>query len=340
MTSTPDRGAPRDPDDLPLAARIEDHPMCLAPEIAQRLSPTEQAAFFCTLVDSALDAIIAHRSDGRVVWANQGASELLGYTSDELLDLSPYEWVAPAYIPTAPARIENILRSGKMTFESAVRCRDGATIETEVSAKRVDTAFGPLVVAVIRDIEQWSESKSALVRLAYHDPLTDLANRAHLDERLAIAVADARRFGDVLGLAYVDLDRFKLINEQFGHDVGDEVIIEIGRRLRSEVRVQDMVARIGGDEFAITLSRLASGEALARVATRLATSITQPVTALGHTLNISASMGLASFDPDKDDPRSLLVKANVAMCVAKRNPECTWLLHADGMTIPEARIED
>jgi len=331
--------AGHDEDDLPTAASIDDHPMRLAPEIAERLSSRERASFFATLVDSALDAIIAHRPDGHIIWANLGASELLGYEDDEIMDIPPYGWVAPVHLATAPMRIETILRVGRMTFESAVRRKDGSFIDTEVSTRRVDTALGPIVVAVIRDIHEWVESKRVLEHLAYHDPLTSLANRVYFDERLAVAIADARRFGDVLGLAYIDLDHFKPVNDHFGHSVGDEVLVEVGRRLKGEVRMQDTVARIGGDEFVIILPRLSSADELGGVAERIVERAREPFNVLGHTVSVSASVGLARFDADKDDARSLLVKADVAMYAAKRDAEKPWLLYYDGMPVPEGRLE-
>ena len=339
MTASAENGFLHDEDDLPLAASIDSHPMRLAPEIARRLSPHEQAAFFSTLVDSALDAIIAHRPDGHVVWANQGAAELLGYDADEIMRIAPYGWVAPVHLSTAPTRIETILREGHLMFQSAGQRKDGTTIDTEVSARRVDTALGPVVVAVIRDVREWVESKRLLEHLAYHDSLTGLANRAFFDERLAVAIADARRFGDVLGLAYVDLDEFKPVNDHFGHDVGDEVLVEVGRRLKAEVRLQDTVARLGGDEFVIVLPRLSASEELGAVAERIAVRIDDPVLALGRTVHVTASVGLARFDAEKDDARSLLVKADIAMYAAKRDPERKWLVHYEGMPVPEGWLD-
>ena len=340
MSDSNDTPAQHEEDDLPLAAKVDDHPMRLAPEIAERLSPNEQATFFCTLVDSALDTIIAHRADGTIIWANQGALELLGYEHGELMALPPYGWVAPTQMQSAPRRIEKILRNGQLTFESAVRRKDGELVETEVTTRRVDTALGPVVVAVIRDISEWIVSKRTLEHLAYHDGLTGLANRAQFDERLASAIADARRFGDILGLAYLDLDHFKPINDRFGHDVGDEVLIEVGRRLREEVRVQDTVARLGGDEFVMILPRLSAPDELENVAMRLVERIEAPVQTTEHVVSITASVGLARFDPTADDARSLLVHADVAMYAAKDDPDHPWLTYYDGMPLPDRRLDE
>lgn len=339
MSYSPDHLHHPEEDDLPLTTEVDEHPMRLAPEIAERLTPGEQATFFCTLVDSALDGIIAHRADGTIVWANQGVLELLGYDYDELMALPPYGWVAPRQIKSAPRRIETILRTGKLTFESEVRRKDGSFVETEVSTRRVDTTLGPVVIAVVRDVSEWVASKRELEHLAFHDGLTGLANRVQFDEHLAMAIADTKRFGDILGLAYVDLDEFKPVNDRFGHDVGDEVLIEVGRRLEEDVRSQDTVARIGGDEFVMILPRLASQEELKHVAMRLVERIREPIETRNHTVRITATVGLARFDAEHDDARSLLVKADTAMYAAKKDPNRPWMLHYDGMPVPEGRLD-
>ncbi|NTU70688.1 MAG: diguanylate cyclase [Coriobacteriia bacterium] len=325
--------------DLPEAVSIDEHPLRLAPDIGARLSPAEQATFFCTLVDSAFDAIIAHRPDGTIIWANQGASELLGYDTQEIMALPPYGWVAPRQLRAAPRRIETLLVEGHLMFDSAVRRKDGSLVDTEVSSRRVDTALGPVLIAVIRDISEWVESKRALEHLAYHDGLTGLSNRIFFDERLAAAIADSQRFGDILGLAYLDLDHFKPVNDRYGHDVGDAVLIEVGRRLAEETRSQDVVARIGGDEFVMVLRRMTGYDELEKVAQRLVARVEAPINALGHEISIAASVGLARFNPLTDDARSLLVKADVAMYAAKSDPAHPWLLYHEGMVVPEGRLD-
>jgi diguanylate cyclase (GGDEF)-like protein len=154
-----------------------------------------------------------------------------------------------------------------------------------------------------------------------------------------VAIADARRFGDILGLAYLDLDEFKPVNDRFGHDVGDAVLIEVGHRLKEELRIQDTVARIGGDEFVVILPRLAAADELERVASRLVERVREPMLALGYPISITAAVGLARFDCDSDDARSILVKADVAMYAAKKDPERPWLLYYDGMPVPEGRLD-
>jgi diguanylate cyclase (GGDEF)-like protein/PAS domain S-box-containing protein len=322
-------------DDLPIShLTIEARLPSLPAEIRRSLTMDEQASFFYSLVDAAADAIIAHRPDGSVVYANSEAASLLGYSEEELAGLPPYFWVAPSELSSAPRRIESILHDGCITFQSGARCKNQRVIPTEVRSRRVDTPLGPVVVAVIRDISERVASQAELQRLAFRDGLTGLPNRIRLEERLTVAIADSKRYGDLLAMAYIDLDQFKPVNDRYGHAVGDIVLVEIGRRLREEVREQDIVARLGGDEFVVVFPRLTSHAETEQLAQRLVDRVREPILADGRVVSVDASVGLAFFDAATDDARRLLVKADVAMYAAKRDPEHPWLLFDGSMGLP------
>jgi diguanylate cyclase (GGDEF)-like protein/PAS domain S-box-containing protein len=317
---------------LGLSAR---HPT-LPEDITRLLSHDEQDGFFFTLVDAAADALIVHRPDGSVIYANEEAARLLDYSERaHVLDLPPYGWLAHTQLQDAPRRIERLLAEGELTFESGARRRDGSSIPTEVRVRRVDTPLGPMLVAVIRDISKRVEARAALEHLAYHDALTGLSNRIHLEDRLALAIADARRYPEELAMAYVDLDRFKPVNDRYGHAAGDDVLVEIGRRLRDGVREQDTVARLGGDEFVVLFPRLTSRTEVEAISQRLVERIEEPIAEGEHVISVRGSIGLAIFDPAVDDARSLLVKADIAMYSAKLDLEHPWVLYQPGMTLPD-----
>ena len=332
----------REEDETPIShLGLETRGPVLPDDIAQRLTAEERAGFFYTLVDAAADAIIAHRPDGSVVYANEAAANLLGYNSpSDLLGLPPYAWLAPQQLQTAPRRIERILSDGLLTFESSAQMRNGDLIPTEVRARRIDTPLGPMLIAVIRDISNRVKTRAALEYLAYHDGLTDLSNRIHLEDRLAVAMADSRRYGDLLAIAYIDLDHFKPVNDRFGHAAGDDVLVEVARRLRAGVREQDTVARLGGDEFVVLFPRLSSQHEVEMISQRLVSDIMEHINVGIEKLMIGASIGIALFNPDEDDSRSLLVKADTAMYNAKLDLKHPWLVYRSGMTLPmEAELE-
>lgn len=285
---------------------------------AEHVPADQRAHLLDALLDSAADAILAHHPDGSLLYFNQAAHEMLGYTCEQFASLEPYGWIAEEYRQNGPARIATILEDGWLTFESAGLRRDGGHVPTEVRARRVETDRGPAVVSVMRDISERIAAQRQLLYMAFHDPLTGLANRALFDDRLHIAVADAKRHGDLLGLAYLDLDDFKPVNDTFGHAVGDSVLQRIATALSSVIRSQDTVARLGGDEFVVLLPRLRSEFDLAVVGRKICQAIEEPMLVDGHQIKVSASVGLALFEPDIDDERSLLVKADCAMYEAKR----------------------
>lgn len=305
---------------------------CGTTDLLADLSEAHRLSLLRALLDSAADAIVAHEPDGTLVFYNRSACELLGLSRAEMAGLGPYGWVGPDSRSGAAVRLETVLHEGGLTFGSTIRRADGEVVPTEVAARRVDTEIGPLVVAVIRNSTERNDAEEHLRFLAYHDGLTGLANRAAFDERLAIAIADARRYGDLLVLAYVDLDHFKPVNDRFGHETGDAVLVEVGHRLAGDVRAQDLVARLGGDEFVILLQRVESADEIPGIAERLLANLRRPIAACGNQCSIDASVGFSVFDPDHDDARSLLVKGDVAMYAAKRDPQRKWCVYESGMS--------
>ncbi len=161
------------------------------------------------------------------------------------------------------------------------------------------------------------ESQRALHHLAYHDNLTGLANRALMDDRIELAIERARRSRSMVAVMLVDLDRFKPINDSYGHAIGDEVLKSIALRLKDCVRGADTVARIGGDEFVVVLDSLRTAEHADRVAAAISSSLAQAFRVDAHEILISASVGLALYPANGIDAQSLVKQADLAMYQAK-----------------------
>jgi diguanylate cyclase (GGDEF)-like protein/PAS domain S-box-containing protein len=296
------------------------------------------------LVDATVDAIIVHEPGGQLIFYNQGALEMLRMTPEQIEALPPFGWVGPESQSGAPGRLETILHDGRIKFYSSAQCGNGCIVPTEVVASSFATDEGPLIVAVMRDVSERAQAEQRLEYLAYHDPLTGLANRAAFEDRLRVSIADAKRYGDLLILAYLDLDRFKPINDRYGHAAGDRVLLELGKRLLQSVRVQDVVARLGGDEFVMLLQRVESVGEVIPIAERLLEAMRRPVRLEdGDLVSVDASIGFAVFDRATDDARSLVVKADVAMYEAKRAGGHKWLLYdasMGGVDAGDARLGD
>jgi diguanylate cyclase (GGDEF)-like protein/PAS domain S-box-containing protein len=294
----------------------------------------DELRFMHSVVDSAADAIIVHEPDGTLVFYNPAASQLLGRTDEQMHELAPFGWVGPGGHDLAPSRLETILYEGRHIFDSSIQRADGTVIPTEVTASRFDTDNGPFIVAVIRDVHDRADAKERLHQLAYHDPLTGIANRAAFEERLGHAIAEVRRYGDLLILAYVDLDRFKPVNDRYGHAAGDAALVEVAKRLSESIREGDTVARLGGDEFVVLLRRVESIEQIDGIAARMVETIRQPISIDGSTVEVDAAIGFAVFDPSCDDARSIVVKADVAMYESKRCADCAWQIYQPHMGTP------
>jgi diguanylate cyclase (GGDEF)-like protein len=188
-------------------------------------------------------------------------------------------------------------------------------------AKRAFTAdlsFLESVGALLTAAAERKHSEDALQRRALHDPLTGLANRSLFQDRLSLALHAAKRDKKPLALMLMDLDRFKEVNDTLGHQAGDELLLEVGRRLRHAKRATDTVARLGGDEFALILPAVVDLRAATRLATEVLAGVEGPMALQDQTVDIGASIGLAVYPEHGDDVDELLRCADIAMYAAKR----------------------
>ena len=174
------------------------------------------------------------------------------------------------------------------------------------------------MIGTVSDINVRRRSEERVRFMALHDPLTELANRAHFDERLHFALANARRYNEPIGLILLDLDRFKAVNDVHGHAVGDQLLQTVARRLKACVRETDTAGRIGGDEFVVLLTGPLTRESAMRVSEKIHSQISQPMDLGGLRLEITCSLGLALYPEDGTDEKSLAKAADDAMYRNKR----------------------
>jgi diguanylate cyclase (GGDEF)-like protein len=167
--------------------------------------------------------------------------------------------------------------------------------------------------------------------LAHHDVLTELPNRTLFMDRVEHAIRYAYWHDRYLAIIFIDLDRFKYINDSLGHSIGDQVLIEIGYRLKHQVRSRDTVARFGGDEFVVLLEDVASQEDITAIAQKILSAIQPPVYVEGMELHITASLGISLYPTDGDDPQTLLKNADGAMYRAKEAGKNTFRFYSDDM---------
>lgn len=170
---------------------------------------------------------------------------------------------------------------------------------------------------MIHLMNEQKETEEKLAYLAYHDSLTGLPNRRLLIDRLDMAFAHAKRHQMTMALMFLDLDRFKMINDMLGHDVGDKVLVEVSARIKKSLREEDTVARLGGDEFVLLLPHIEQPEGIGKVAERICRILSQPIVVGTGEFHVTASIGIALFPQDGKDIDSLLKSADTALYKAK-----------------------
>ncbi len=277
------------------------------------------------IVESLDDGIIFCDSSGNVVLANRASRLLQGLAPNEQLVGRPFP--VPSSLRDAdgsPVGYEDhpllkALHGTTVRSEHLVSDAQDDRRHLLVSARPFPMADSSGALVVIRDITAQLDEESRLMELALHDPLTGLANRYLLLDYLKRSLNQVQSRGGQLTLFYLDLDDFKSVNDDYGHDVGDEVLIAVARRLQGAARSSDIVARLSGDEFVVvTLSSAnEAGGGVEVVTARIRAIFTAPYYVRGHSLFVGASVGWVLGDP-REDPTSLLVRADREMYRRKR----------------------
>ena len=269
------------------------------------------------------EAILCLDERWHVVVFNQGAEKIFGYRREEILGtpfnllLCRYFRVREKHRLNALTRIARDNRIGFRTDSIVCRRKNGERFPTDISLSQGLLPGQQLYTLIIRDTTDRVRKAEQLAYQAGHDQLTDLPNRALLDERLRAGIARADRFGRKLGVIYMDLDHFKPVNDRYGHETGDRLLQAVARRLGETMRRSDTVSRIGGDEFIICLEQLKHGQDALDAARKIAASLEAPFQVLGHELQVSASIGIAVYPDDARQAETLLRLADQAMYRAR-----------------------
>ncbi len=272
------------------------------------------------IIEHAADAFFVYDAGGRIFDVNRRACGTLGYTREELLSLSMTD-VEAILLPEGIAGLWRRLASGEpVTTEGAHRRKDGTAFPVEIRVGLLGEVAGRrLALSIARDITERKALEERLSQAALHDPLTGLPNRALLMDRLEHAVARAHRRKTPLTVLFLDLDDFKAVNDALGHECGDRLLEEVGRRLDSGARSSDTVARLGGDEFVVLLEGIGDEREAALAAARIREELEVPFEVGGRELSVTASIGVAVGPSSGDGPRELLRNADLAMYRAKGN---------------------
>jgi diguanylate cyclase (GGDEF)-like protein/PAS domain S-box-containing protein len=285
-----------------------------------RLRRTEEK--YRNLFQHMTEGIFQATPEGRFLEINPALAELLDYdTPGDLIRNVPDIGTHLDVTPEQRNRFLNRLESQGYVHgaQFRVRRKDGRTIWVEVSARGVRDDAGRLAVieGIVTDATERKRSEQEMHRKAYQDALTGIPNRFFFFETLEKAVARAGRFGEAFALLYLDLDRFKEINDTAGHAAGDQVLREAARRIADRIRKSDTVARLGGDEFAVILAPLQNPEAATAIAEDIVDRIRKPFRAGRRIWRLGTSVGIALYPRDAPSAEALVRRADAAMYRAK-----------------------
>lgn len=253
--------------------------------------------------------------DGYFKRVNPALVRTLGYTEEELLSKPFLEFVHPEDRDSTLSDLERLANGADTNhFENRYRCKDGSWRWLSWTCPAATPDEG-LLYAIARDVTEDKRLHQELVRLASYDALTGLTNRAVFLDEVTRSAARAKRTGTNIAVLFIDLDGLKPINDDLGHDAGDAMLREVASRLSSTMRQSDLVARIGGDEFAILVQdHPVHPEPVAR---RILTTLSQPYSFKGSACRVTASIGIATTE-DARDTEELIKFADTAMYDAKR----------------------
>jgi diguanylate cyclase (GGDEF)-like protein/PAS domain S-box-containing protein len=293
----------------------------IARDITSQKVAETQLRLTSQVFTSTSEGILITDSNGLIVDANIAFSRITGFSREEVLGRDPQTFRSSRQSPSTFRRIRRaLMRYGEWKGEIWSRRKDGGSYSVLLTVSRVcDT--GNLVsnyVVLFSDITPLKLQQERLEHSAHFDVLTNLPNRLLLADRLKQAMVNCQRSQQLLAVLYMDIDGFKFINDNYGHSVGDELLIAISGQMRSSLREGDTLARIGGDEFAAVLTNLDTIQECPPLLDRLLAACSQPVELKGCMLNVTTSIGVTFYPSDDVDADQLLRNADNAMYEAKR----------------------
>jgi diguanylate cyclase (GGDEF)-like protein/PAS domain S-box-containing protein len=285
-------------------------------DITERNAANETARQQSAAMTAAMDGIGILNDRLELTYSNDALAKLFGFSEPatllgrSLCDL--YE--PPEQVRIVTSVLPIVQQRGRWRGEATGLRRDGGTFPQEISITSIE---GGGMVCVVRDITERTYAEEQIKHLAYHDALTGMPNRLLFRDRVTVALSHAQRDGTRLALLFLDLDRFKVINDSLGHNIGDQLLQAVAERIDACVRDSDTVARLGGDEFTLLLPNLARAEDAAVVAEKILETIRHPFQIDGRELFVSTSIGISVYPEDGLDAATLIKSADTAMYQAK-----------------------
>ena len=292
----------------------------ISEQVATERALEESERHYRMLADNATDVVIHSGADGRITWVSPSVHTILGRRPAELVGSRVTDFMHPADVERTRAIIRETLALGQTGGRTEARfdTGDGRWRWMSMVGRAIVDDDGVLRggIDTLRDIQSEHEAREELRRLATRDPLTGLANRRQLVARLAVALGHRPATSGRTAVLFIDVDRLKAINDEHGHQAGDDVLVELAQRLAAAVGIDDVVGRFGGDEFVVLLRAVASTDEADAVAAAVHDALARPVRITTGLVDVTVSIGLA-VAASTDTPDTLLRRADTALYRAK-----------------------
>jgi diguanylate cyclase (GGDEF)-like protein/PAS domain S-box-containing protein len=279
---------------------------------------------FINFLDLIPEVVIVSTESGEIIITNRIARQLFQYSGDEFRQCTIEDLVPKKIRAMHPKLRADFFENPEPRFLDSRKLKlfackkDGSDFPMESALFSIKTDKGQLAVNLLRDITEQKNDEKKITEYAFVDTITNLPNRRYFDDYIKRKASEARRTAITLGLLYIDLDLFKPINDSHGHDVGDLVLQEISNRISSTLRTEDLLARVGGDEFVLTIYPVTHSKYLETLANRILNICSQPLLIKQQSLQLSVSIGISFNQSTEFDEQHLIKSADKAMYQAKK----------------------
>lgn len=305
-------------------------------DVTERRETEEQLRLAAAVFENTQDGVVITNITPEIIAVNNAYRQITGYTEAEAVGQNPNLLKSGRHERSFYQSMwASVQQTGHWQGEIWNRHKNGETYPqwTTISAVRDIQGVVTNYVGVFTDISQLKQTEARLERLAHYDPLTNLPNRLLFQSRMEHAIESAHRQGEQLALLLIDLDRFKDVNDGYGHPAGDELLQKVGQRIRERLRDEDTLARLGGDEFVVLLERLAKPQDAGRVAQEIIATL-EPFFLLGNNAQvfISASIGISLFPDHGTTQMGLTQHADAALYLAKDQGRHTYRFYTEALT--------
>ncbi|MDN3515148.1 MAG: EAL domain-containing protein [Candidatus Brocadia sp.] len=294
----------------------------------------ESRAKYADLYDFAPVGYFTFDRHGRIIEVNLTVARQVGVERSFLINKPFFLFVMPEFRRVFHSHIQTVFTTNtRQSSEIKLVIKDGTSFYVTMESVPARDIEGDVVRcrSAITDISEHKRLEEKIKRMAYYDALTDLPNRVLFNDRLTVAIAHAHRNRGMVAVLFLDLDRFKIINDTMGHTVGDKLLQEVANRLKTYMREDDTIARFGGDEFSLLLPEISHEEDVSHVARKILSAFKYPWIAGGHEFYISASIGIALYPDDGGDAEILIKNADIAMYYAKEQGRNNYQFYVPAM---------